>query len=393
MAEAKRFSDGLSTAPDWRKAVAEAAGNARAKLGPSPCDLALVFVSQAWDDFDARELSPLLAKHLAPLHTLGCNAGGVVAGRREVEAKPGVAVLAMRLPDVRVSGFTLSPRELERMEDGRSLVAALDIYPTDRPKFLAFSDPKTCDSQRLTEIFNQAYPGAPLVGGLSSGHLLRRAPWMLLGSELVEDGTAFVAMTGEIEFETMVAQGCRPIGEPLVVTRAEGNLLQELGGRPPLEVLREMLARCTPEDQLLARESLFAGLARDERLSGFQRGDFVVRSLLGFDSDSGALKVGASLRRGQTLQFQLRDARTSDLDLQSMLGALPDAGSAPRGALLVNCCGRGVGLYGDADHDSALVQSMRGPMPMAGFFASGEYGPVDSRNFIHGASSSLVVFR
>jgi len=350
-------------------------------------------VSQAWDGFDARELSPILAKHLAPLHTLGCNASGVVAGRREVEAKPAVAVLAMRLPGVRVTGFTLSPRELERMEDGHSLVAALDLYPTDRPKFLAFSDPKTCDPQRLTEIFNQAYPGSPLVGGLSSGLMLRRATWMLLGSEIVEDGTAAVALTGDVEFETMVAQGCRPIGEPLVVTRAEGNLLQELGGRPPLEVLRETLARCTPEDQLLARESLFAGLARDERRSGFRRGDFLVRNLLGFDSDSGALKVGASLRRGQTLQFQLRDAQTSDLDLQSMLGALPDAGSAPRGALLVNCCGRGEGLYGDGDHDAALVQSMRGPMPMAGLFASGEYGPVDGRNFVHGSTSSLVVIR
>lgn len=393
MSAQKRFSDGLSTAADWRKAVAEAAGAARAKLGPQPCDLALVFVSQAWDDFDARELSHILAKHLAPLHALGCNAGGVVGGRREVEAKPAVSVLAMRLPGVRVNGFTITPRELERMEDGRALVAALDLYPTDRPKFLALSDPKTCDPQRLLEVFAQAYPGAPVVGGLASGHLLRRPTWLMLGSELFEEGSAVVALTGDIEFETMVAQGCRPIGEPLVVTRAEGDLLQELGGRPPLEVLRETLARCTPEDQALSRQALFAGLAREERRSGFKRGDFLVRTLLGFDPETGALKLGASLRRGQTLQFQLRDAHTSDLDLQAMLGTLPDAGPAPRGALLVNCCGRGQGLYGDADHDSGLVQSRRGPMPMAGFFASGEYGPVDGRSFVHGSTSSLVIFK
>jgi len=393
VARPKRFADAISTEKDWRKAVAEAARAARAKLGPSPCDLALVFVSQAWDDFDPRKLSPLLAKHLAPLHTLGCNASGVLAGRREVEGKPAVAILAMSLPDVRVHGFILAPKELERMEDGRALVACLDLYPTDRPKFLAFCDPASCDPERLAALCNQAYPGAPLIGGLSSGPLLRRSAWMILDTEVVESGTAAVALTGPIEFQTVVAQGCRPIGEALVITRAEDRVLYELGGRPPLEVLRETLSSCTPEDQRLARKALFAGLLIDEKRAGARRGDFLIRNLLGFDQDMGSLKVGASLRRGQTMQFQLRDAQTSDSDLKSMLAALPDAGSAPRGALLVNCCGRGQGLYGDGDHDSALVQSMRGPMPMAGFFASGEYGPVDGRNFVHGSTSSLVVIR
>jgi small ligand-binding sensory domain FIST len=103
--------------------------------------------------------------------------------------------------------------------------------------------------------------------------------------------------------------------------------------------------------------------------------------------------LGANLRRGQTLQFQLRDAQTSDTDFQNLLGVMPEGGSSPRGALLVSCCGRGQGLYGEPDHDASLVQSMRGPLPLAGFFANGEFGPVDGRNYIHGYTSSLVVIR
>ena len=391
MAEGKRFSDALSMDRDWRKAAAEAAGAARAKLGSRPCDLALVFVSQAWDDFDPREFSSILAKHLAPLRVLGCNAGGVLGGRCEVEGRPAVSILAMRLPGVRVHPFCLSARELERMEDGRALISALDLYPTDGPKFLAFSDPKTCDSERLTGLFNEAYPGAPFVGGVSSAPVLRRPAWMMMGSEIVDQGVVAAVLTGDVEFETTVSQACRPIGEPLVVTRAEGDVLQELGGRPPLEVLREMLSRCSPEDQLLARESLLAGLARDERRSTGRRGDFLVRNLLGFDQGSGSLRVGSALRRGQTLQFHLRDAKTSDRLFQDLLAALPESGAPPRGALLVNSCSRGRGLYGDEDHDSRLVQSMRGPMPMAGFFSSGEYGPVGGLNFVHASASSLTV--
>jgi small ligand-binding sensory domain FIST len=389
----KRFADGFSTDANWRKALAEAARAARAKLGPSPCDLALVFVSQAWDDFDPAELSPILAKELAPLHSLGCNASGAIAGRREVEMKPGVAVLAMRLPGVKLHSFSLAPSELKRLEDGKSLVALLDLYPTDQPKFLAFGDPMSCDVDHLTTLFNEGYPGAPLVGGMSSGPQLKRPSWMLLNGEVIENGVAGMALTGDVTFDIVVAQGCRPIGEPLIVTKAEGNVLQELGGRPPLEVLRETLARCTADDQRLARHSLFAGLVMKEGHSGYKRGDFVIRNLMGFDQDTGALVLGANLRRGQTLQFQLRDAQTSDTDFQHLLGVMPEGGAAPRGALLVSCCGRGQGLYGEPDHDASLVQSMRGPLPLAGFFANGEFGPVGGRNYIHGYTSSLVVIR
>ncbi|MBI3566100.1 MAG: FIST C-terminal domain-containing protein [Elusimicrobia bacterium] len=390
---AKRFADALSTNADWRKALTEAAAAARAKLGPGPCDLALAFVSQAWDDFDPEEVSPLLARDLAPLHALGCNASGVIAGRREVESKPAVSVLAMRLPGVRVHPFTLAPGELKRMDDGRALVSTLDLYPTDAPKFLALGDPMSCDPEKLSALINDAYPGAPLVGGLASGPQLKRPAWMLLGTELVESGAACVALTGAVSFDVVVAQGCRPIGDPLVVTKADGNVLLELGGRAPLEVLRETLSRCSPDDQLLARSALFAGLAMTEGRSGYKRGDFLIRNLLGFDQDSGSLVLGANLRRGQTLQFQLRDAGTSDSDLQSLLGALPEGAAAPRGALMVSCVGRGEGLYGEPDHDASLVQSMRGPLPLAGFFANGEFGPVGGRNFVHGYTSSLVVIR
>lgn len=393
MSAPKRFADGMSTDPDWRKAVAEAARNARAKFGSGPCDLALIFVSQAWDSFDPGELSEILARDLAPLHALGCNASGAISGRREVEMKPAVSILAMRLPGARVHPFSLTPRELERMEDGRALVAALDLYPTDKPKFLAVGDPMSCDPDRLTALINDAYPGAPLVGGLASGPQLKRPAWLLLGREVLEQGAAVVALTGEVDFDVVVAQGCRPIGEPLIVTKAEGNLLQELGGRPPLEVLRETLAHCPPEDQRLARVALFAGLAMSEGRTGYKRGDFLIRNLLGFDQDTGSLMLGANLRRGQTLQFQLRDASTSDTDMQALLGVLPETGASPRGALLVACVGRGQGLYGEPDHDAALVQSMRGPLPLAGFFANGEFGPVSGRNYVHGYTSSLVVIR
>jgi small ligand-binding sensory domain FIST len=393
MSEGKIFAEGFSEDKDWRKAADAAARAARTKLGPGPCDLALVFASETWTDFDPAELSAILAKRLAPLRTLGCNASGVIAGRKEVEMTPGLSILAMRLPGVRVQPFSFTQAELAKLEGGAALVAALDLYPNEKPKFLLLGDPMSADPERATALFNEGYPGAPLVGGMASGPVLQKAAWMLLGSQVLRQGFAGVALVGPVEIQTIVAQGCRPIGEPLIVTKAEGNVLHELGGRNPLEVLRETLSKCSPEDQRLARSALFAGLVMNESRSGFRRGDFVIRNLLGYDQKSGSLVLGTNLRRGQTLQFQLRDANTSDQDFSMLLGSLPETNSEPRGALLFSCCGRGKGLYGESDHDATLVQSLRGPVPMAGFFANGEFGPVGGRNFVHGYTSSLVLFK
>lgn len=393
MTTVKHFSEGFSDDMDWRKATVAAAKAARLRLGSGPCDLAIVFVAEAFKDFDPVEFSTLLAKNLAPLRVLGCNASGVIAGRKEVEMTPGISILAMRLPGVRVQPFMFVQSELGRLENGAALVKELDLYPNENPKFLILGDPTTCDPERMAALFNEGYPGAPLIGGMASGQLLHKSSWLLLGSHVLKSGLAGVALVGPIEIQTVVAQGCRPIGDPLIVTKAEGNVLHELGGRNPLEVLRETLSKCTADDQRLARSSLFAGLVMDESRAVFRRGDFVIRNVLGYDDKSGSLVLGANLRRGQTLQFQLRDAHTSDQDFSALLGALPEADSAPRGALLFSCCGRGKGLYGESDHDATLVQSLRGPVPMAGFFANGEFGPVGGRNFVHGYTSSLALIK
>ena len=363
------------------------------RLGPGPCDLALVFVAEAFKDFDPAEFSTLLAKSLSSLRVLGCNASGVIAGRREIEMTPGISILAMRLPGVRVQPFAFTQEELGKFENGAALVKELDLYPNENPKFMILSDMPSGNTERMAALFNEGYPGAPLVGGVVSGPLLHKPAWLLLGSKVLKQGLAGVALVGPVEIQTVVAQGCRPIGDPLTVTRAEGSVLHELGGRNPLEVLRETLSKCTPVDQSLARGSLFAGLVLNEGQTEFRRGDFLIRNVLGYDDKSGSLVLGANLRRGQTLQFQLRDAHTSDLDFSMLLGALPEMDSAPRGALLFSCCGRGKGLYGESDHDATLVQSLRGPVPMAGFFANGEFGPVGGRNFVHGYASSFALIK
>lgn len=388
----KRFASALSTNRDWKAALGEVAAQARAGLGGAPCDAAAVFVSAFHSEAASEALAAELIDLLAPKQLLGCCCSGVIGGDQESELEPALSVLAMSLPGVRITPFELAPLEAAKLESGAALVERLDLYPTEKPNFIVLADPMSCDIDGLLKLFNAGYPGCPVIGGLASGATVGRPNWLVLGPEAFEAGAVGLALSGDVTIETTVAQGCRPVGHPYTVTRADENVLFELAGKPALDALRDVVTALSPEDRELARTSLFVGLAMSERRDVFRRGDFLIRNLMGFDPGTGALVVGSPLRAGQTIQFQLRDAATSAEDLKSLLGD-KSPGTPDRGALLFSCCGRGRGLYGTPHHDTRLIQRLRGPLPMAGFFANGEIGPVGGHNFIHGYTSSLAVIR
>lgn len=392
MAE-KIFSGALAKGKNWRETVKEAAAVARKGLGSQHCDLAVAFVSESFPNFDPAAFAKVLSEALPCRVLIGCNSSGVIGGRSEVEMEPAVSILAMRLPDVKLYPFHLPSDRIARLKDGNDLLNCLDLYPPDKPHFFCLVDPASADISKMLSLFNDGYKGLPVVGGLASGSVMGAANWLCLNDGTFSDGAVGVAMVGDIEFEVIVAQGCRPIAKPYVITRAEGNVLYELAGRSALEVVRDVIESLSPKDRTLAEQSLSVGLVMNEQKTSFKRGDFLVRNLVGFDPDSGALMLGAMLKVGQTVQFHVRDAQTSSEDLKEMLLKAAAANGHPRGAILVSCAGRGKGLYGEPDHDAATIQEMRGPLPMTGFFASGEIGPIGSKNYVHGYTSSLVILR
>jgi small ligand-binding sensory domain FIST len=193
--------------------------------------------------------------------------------------------------------------------------------------------------------------------------------------------------------QSIVSQGCRPIGSTFVVTKAEQNVLFELGGKPALARLEETYAGLSERDRQLIRQGLHLGFVMDEYKSSFSRGDFLIANVLGADRDTGAMAIGHLIRTGQTVQFHVRDAQTADEDLRHLLAEDRPAGlSPPGGALLFTCNGRGTRLFSEPNHDSGLLRELCGPIPTAGFFAQGELGPVGGRNYIHGFTASIALF-
>ena len=141
----------------------------------------------------------------------------------------------------------------------------------------------------------------------------------------------------------------------------------------------------------MARNNLFAGLAMSEYLEEYKRGDFLIRNILGADPEVGAVAIGAPLRVGQTLQYQLRDRDSADEDLRELCHTAEEEGARPFASLLFSCTGRGSGLFRAPDHDASVVKEIFGPHPSAGFFCNGEIGPVGKRNYLHGYTASAIL--
>jgi small ligand-binding sensory domain FIST len=367
---------------DWRLALSDALDGALAPLKSEAPDLLVLFVSADYGE-DYAEVLAEAAQRSGAREVAGCSASGVIAMEREVEDEPGVAALALRLPPGALLAVQHAPTG--QAAYGRWLGMALG----DCKGLIVLADPFTTDAVALIEGLEKDYPGVPIVGGMATGEPGVRATSVFRGGQVMT-GAVVIGLGGSVGLQPIVSQGCEPIGENWTITDVDGHVIKTIGGRPAYEVLVNTVRGLDAERRERVNGNLLIGLAMDEYRDQFRRGDFLIRNLLGADPKTGAIAVAAQTRVGQTLQFQIRDARAADEELRTMLGAVGGL-SKPAAALLFACNGRGAGLFGAPDHDARTVRTILGPLPLAGLFCNGEIGPVGASTYIHGFTASLAL--
>lgn len=382
---------GISTRQTGRSAIEEALRAALAPLEGGAPDLVFLFVAPQFED----ELAAIVSyanDRVAASMVLGCVAGGVIGAGREVEDAPAVSTWAARLP-----GVAIRPFRTTFTEDGeQGYFDGFDELPArDRGAVMVmFADPFTFPAHLLLDRMNERAPGVPVMGGMASGALAAGRTRLIFGDQIHRDGAVGAVLQGGVMLRSVVSQGCRPVGETFAVTKAQRNVVFELGGVPALRRIEELYAAASERDRLLIRRGLHVGQATTELKAELRRGDFVIRNLVGVDHSTGAIAVTDVVEVGQTVQFQVRDAESAREDLRELLDReRREAGGHVAGALLFSCNGRGQALFGQPDHDVGAVRRAFGDVPVAGFFAAGELGPVGGRNFLHGFTASLLLLR
>ena len=355
----------------------------RAELGGAPT-LAIAFLSSGYAQHLA-EFQEIVAVHGHVAVLCGCTGSGLIGTGREAEMSEGFSLLFLHLPAASVRAMPLYQADVETSSGETFWRERAGVSPAS---WLALANPFRFDADTWLREWNTAFPGTPVLGGLAGGPR-GDEDVTVFGPTIGQTSDALAIALDGVRLETVVSQGCRPIGEPLPVTRADEHLLFELGSRPAYQVLEQAFNTLAEADKQRARGNIFAGLAVDEYKEQFARGDFLVRNILGADPATGAVVVGSHPRTGQTLQYQLRDAASADEELLSLLAPLAARNEKPVASLLFCCNGRGKNLFGSPDHDAKAVVTALGATPSAGFFCNGEIGPVGGSNFLHGYTASI----
>jgi small ligand-binding sensory domain FIST len=372
---------------DAREAARRAVGEAQAALGDESPSFAVLFASAHFFG-SAEALAAAVAEETGQLPLIGCVAEAVAGGAREVESEPAVSLwLAAGLGPVETFAM-----EFIRTPSGGAY-GGYRFVQGPAGVHLLICDPFTFPAGDLLAHLNRHVPAAVVMGGIASGGLARRQSRLFLDGRVLSHG-AVGAHLPRAEVHPLVAQGCRPVGDPYTTTAADGNVIFGLGGQPPLDRLRELAMALPGRDRELLTQGVHLGMVIDEYQAEPGQGDFLIRGVAGVDPDSGAIAVGDEVVVGQTVQFHVRDAGSADEDLRRTLEREAAALGTRRaaGALLFTCNGRGSRLFAEPDHDAGLLAEVLGKIPVGGFFCAGELGPVGGQNFLHAYTASIALF-
>ncbi|MBI1325575.1 hypothetical protein GC170_20625 [bacterium] len=370
------------------EAIAEVIAAARESLEGCRAPLACLFATPHHAAALGEMAREIRSSGLAE-HVIGTTAESVLGGQVEIEREPGLALWILDLPGLRVDPVRCG------YEDGLFLGWTDPVGDVDESSraLVLLADPFSFPADEFLVRLNQRRKGFRVLGGMASGASSRGNNRLVIDDEEYRTGAVGAVISGDVTIRTVLSQGCRPIGRPLLVTKTDSNLIRELGRRPAMEVLQEIFVELDGPDRDRARRGLHLGRVINEYQEKFGPGDFLVRNVLGSDGGS-AIAVNDTVRIGQTVQFHVRDASTADEDLRVMLSnvAITPEAASPAAALLFTCNGRGTRLFDNPHHDISAMHEVFGALPTAGFFAMGEIGPVARDNFLHGFTASIALF-
>jgi small ligand-binding sensory domain FIST len=357
------------------------------------------FFSSGYAPVECLETFPEIARSLGTRNVIGCNAETIAHDERELDGLKCITLLAGALPEAEIDGFSI---EFKSSSEGSAFVGWPDKAWPDDATLLVLADPMSFPADVMLHRLNEDRPEVKVFGGMCSGAFANDSfvgdprqqsrSVLALGESCFREGAVVIRLSGPTQIRGIVSQGCRPIGDPLVITDCHRNEIIGLGGKRAFDQLHDMFQSLPTRDQQLFQTNLHIGRVINEYKDKFEFGDFLIRNLTHIDKETGVVAAADDFRKGQTIQFHLRDEQAADVDLNQLLAAESKTLQHPQAALMFSCNGRGMNMFARPDHDTSLIRERLGAIPLSGFFAQGEIGPVAGENHVHGFTCVAAIF-
>jgi small ligand-binding sensory domain FIST len=248
------------------------------------------------------------------------------------------------------------------------------------PLLVLHADAGRADVVELIEKASAETQGY-LIGGLTMSETARHQ----VAGVVTDSGLTGVMFEPEVGVVTSLSQGCGPIGDLHLITRAVNNYIFELDGKPALDVLKDDVGDVLARDLRRAAGFIHAAIP----VTGSDTGDYVVRNLIGVDDSEGIVAIAETVEVGDRVMFVSRDSNAAAKDFQSMLERLAArAAGKAKGALFISCIARGPNMFGGRGTELKMIRKAIGAVPLVGIYAKGEI----SNCRLYGYTGVLTLF-
>jgi hypothetical protein len=321
--------------------------------------LLLVFASAS---YDLHAVAAAVGDAAAGVPVVGCSSGGEIDA--DGPSSDSVAVLALGGEGLAFSTTAVTSPD-PRDAGARAAACVGDVAARPHQVLLMLADgPAAGHADLVRGAYSVTGAGVPLVGGVA-GHATRaQATGLIYGSAVLRQAVIGIAIGSDAPLGIGVRHGWRAVGEPMLVTRATPGRVQELDGRPALDVYRERLGPADDDDVVVLGHPL-----------GMQRrvGEPHVRSVSLAGVADGS--IGAAVPAGALVWLMESDPAAvlaaSGAACREAIEALGD-GEAPQALVLFGCAARSRFLRADAPQEIARVADLAGDATIVGLYTNGE---------------------
>ena len=298
-------------------------------------------------------------------------------GGREYFGVPAIAVMTADLPKTEFKILstidTVNPDDFVKQPENNEFISG-------PPLILLHADYANEDVLEIVDdiaIETEGY----LIGGLT----LSDTPKHHVAGGVTGGGVSGVIFDPGIGVVTSLSQGCRPIGKVHEVTECSENFIIGLDGRNAIEIFQEDIGEVLSRDMQKVGGFIHVALP----VVGSDTGDYIVRNLIGVDLNEGVIAIAAPVDHGDHLMFVSRDANAAQKDLAEMVVELKKrAGLNIRGGIYISCIARGPHMFGEANAEMKIIESVLGEIPVVGLYANGEI----SNNQLYSYTGVLTLF-
>jgi small ligand-binding sensory domain FIST len=376
-----KAAGGISTERNSAKAALDAARQALDGLGGQRPDWCIAFVTGEHSETLSALLESLSSATGTP-YIVGCSASGVIGCGQELEQGPALSLLAVHSDQMRATPFLFHDEGDQGMTAGIRLGQRLLNSRNSDDMLLVWPDPFHVRPDRLLQSIDAVLEKVMVVGGAASAIGSNDPTFQFCGTETGRHSVSGIRLGGRFRHAVGITQGCRPLGEPVKVTRAHDNMILEIDGRPALDVLRQQAPGELMDDLDWALNFLFVGLLVNPNEAGAARGEYIARNIVAADPDTGVLAIAESVEEGQNVLFAQREAASAREDVNRLLDEVSPrtTGLNYRFGLYFNCLARGSSLYDEEHTDIGMIGAALPGVPVIGFFSNAEIGPLHGSN-------------